>query len=416
MNNLKDKSLLLIYDGSNAVYQNWLGAFVAYHAVKYSCDTINIDGLDDTVTTDQVWTLVSALTANSYDKIIVTAAISDGGGSESINYDTLGLLRGLLKTSAQTTAVESGTTTAGAVNSATLEVTSTVSAANDYYNNLWFVSTGGTGAANVVKYCLDYTGATKVLEVGGANWTSPSNDTTYNIYNETNILVAQDPALLVSTALKYNSKASTYGDLALVWDFVCYNSTTGVTNPYPLLIHVLASPLYYLKTGTASAGAATSFTTSGMTANQYVGKFAFIISGTGAGQWAKIASNTTTVVTCEKFNNINDLYLPNYYNVPDAGGTAWTTNPDNTSVFYIIDGSYEILFNAFFQLFAKSFLYDITNSTQQALFTRLIDFDYKLRDNTTWSGSTTQDPTAIEEMIYRGLSIYKGILKSAAIT
>ena len=69
-------------------------------------------------------------------------------------------------------------------------------------------------------------------------------------------------------------------------------------------------------TGTATAGAATTLTTTGTTwaTNQWANSQVRIVSGTGAGQIRTIASNTGTVLTVS---------------------ASWTTNPDATSAFQI---------------------------------------------------------------------------------
>lgn len=71
-------------------------------------------------------------------------------------------------------------------------------------------------------------------------------------------------------------------------------------------------------TGTATAGASTTMTDSGggWTTNQHAGRAVVILSGTGAGQSRRIASNTSTVLTVT---------------------VAWSTNPDATSVYAIRD-------------------------------------------------------------------------------
>lgn len=48
---------------------------------------------------------------------------------------------------------------------------------------------------------------------------------------------------------------------------------------------------------TASAGTSTTVTTTGLTASAHVGRYLKIKSGTGLGQWRRITSNTTTVIT-----------------------------------------------------------------------------------------------------------------------
>lgn len=77
-------------------------------------------------------------------------------------------------------------------------------------------------------------------------------------------------------------------------------------------------------TGTATAGGASTLTNSAKawTTNQWTNYQIRIVSGTGAGQIRTIASNTGTVITV---------------------GTAWTTQPDATSV-YSIEGNDNFLY------------------------------------------------------------------------
>jgi len=75
---------------------------------------------------------------------------------------------------------------------------------------------------------------------------------------------------------------------------------------------------------TATAGSATTISTSGLTASAYVGYILYIKSGTGAGASAVITANTTTLITVEAF------YKPN-----TSGTLITTVTPDNTSVFGI---------------------------------------------------------------------------------
>jgi hypothetical protein len=74
-----------------------------------------------------------------------------------------------------------------------------------------------------------------------------------------------------------------------------------------------------LDSGTASAGAALALTDSSKnwTVNGYTNKVVKLTGGTGSGQVRNIVSNTDTILTVDK---------------------AWTTNPDNTSEYSIIDG------------------------------------------------------------------------------
>ena len=71
-------------------------------------------------------------------------------------------------------------------------------------------------------------------------------------------------------------------------------------------------------TGTATAGGSLTLTDTAKawTTNAQANRAVVISSGTGAGQHRNIASNTATVLTVD---------------------SAWTTNPDATSVYKIVD-------------------------------------------------------------------------------
>ena len=77
-------------------------------------------------------------------------------------------------------------------------------------------------------------------------------------------------------------------------------------------------------TGTATAGAGSTITNTGKNwnTNQWANYQIRIVSGTGAGQIRTISSNTATVITV---------------------ATAWTTQPDNTSV-YSIEGNDDFIY------------------------------------------------------------------------
>lgn len=69
--------------------------------------------------------------------------------------------------------------------------------------------------------------------------------------------------------------------------------------------------------GTASAGASTTLTDSGIgwTADAYIGSYVWVYGGTGIGQIREITDNTTEILTVDR---------------------AWDTNPDSTSTYRIL--------------------------------------------------------------------------------
>jgi hypothetical protein len=81
----------------------------------------------------------------------------------------------------------------------------------------------------------------------------------------------------------------------------------------------------YPVSGTATAGAATTLTDTGksLTTDAWLGKILVIIAGTGVGQTRNIISNTATEFTVN----------------------AWTTNPDNTSQYVVVDEAWRVLGN-----------------------------------------------------------------------
>lgn len=76
--------------------------------------------------------------------------------------------------------------------------------------------------------------------------------------------------------------------------------------------------------GTATAGGASTLTCAGKSwsVDGYAGKQVVIADGTGGGQTRRIASNTATELTV---------------------ALAWDTQPNATSVFYIVDETYRVI-------------------------------------------------------------------------
>ena len=95
-----------------------------------------------------------------------------------------------------------------------------------------------------------------------------------------------------------------------------------------------------VETATATAGGASTLddTNQSWTANEHVGRALRIVSGTGAGQVRDIASNSATQITV---------------------ATAWTTQPDATSVYEIREN----LHIAFYDAGGSPRLLAVTNET-----------------------------------------------------
>lgn len=88
----------------------------------------------------------------------------------------------------------------------------------------------------------------------------------------------------------------------------------GASNNFQVTVHVYTP----VSKGTATAGSATTLTDSSKAwaVDAWVGYSLYITAGTGAGQQRVVRSNTATVLTLS---------------------TAWTTNPDATSLYAVVD-------------------------------------------------------------------------------
>jgi len=136
-------------------------------------------------------------------------------------------------------------------------------------------------------------------------------------------------------------------------------------------------------TGTATAGGATTLTNTAKnwTTNQWANSQVRIVSGTGAGQIRTIASNTATVLTVS---------------------SAWTTNPDATSV-YSIEGNDDFLYytgNAS----VNFYIYQISTNTWSTLNSRASLASTGMSANWIWGATETEWTT--ENTIKNGRYIY----------
>lgn len=428
MNNLNEKDVLIIYDGSNAKWRDYLGAWLAYQATEFSATLIDVDGLDDSVGTDEISDEVVKQSDNSFDYIFVTCAISDTGGSESMSYDTLATTWQKLKTSARGTALDTGTAQAAGSDTTHTELATGASTSNDYYNTMLIYTDGASSGSAQYKIVLDYIGSTLIAELGGAAQTATDGDG-YTVYPMTNLVIGQDPSYILSGSYKYDSDITTYQSAhsaypipTIVWDNIRTSATSGYTNFYPKMIHTLSDINFYKGFGTASSGSTTTLVDSGIgwTVNEHAGRYVFIYEGTGAGQFAAISENDTDTLTCQYFNNKDKDGYPNYHNVYDGGETTWTS-PDGTSDYFIIDGFYEILHNVYYQLYIKSFLNDLTDTNMQEIIENLVDksgllsYSGNLYDSER-QGAPIQDQDQLDTALDRGLALFKGVVVSAALT
>lgn len=434
MNKFDGKKVLVIHNSTNAYYQEHLSAWIA----KLSCDDVTyIDGanLNDNAGTHAVLDLVAAKTDNTYDYVLVTTAISDAGGSNVVRLNTLAEAFKKLKTTSYGDVIITDTLQAG-TGVGTLVLNTGASTSNDTYNGCYVYTDGGVSGTAQVAYVYDYTGGGLSVDVGGADLTVDPAGDDYSVYEGTNIFVMQDPNLGVAAATyKYWVKSATATDSALVWDFIHSDEddykTSGTVNIPPVIVHNVSLWHNFIYSGTA-AGAQTTTTLgdSGATwtTNAYAGMYVYIISGTGAGQYAQITSNSTTVLTCEDFSYIGKK----------TKGSTWATTPGaGSSVYRIVQGISEVFKDVLTQFGIKAVLYSLTDSWAAEVAQALLDDNGKIKDNDLYGAGeppvqnltylgdfrdieygkkadmNKKDKATLFEI---GAAIYIGTLKSIALT
>lgn len=192
-------------------------------------------------------------------------------------------------------ALHSGTMQAGSAGT-TAVLASGASSSNDYYNNSLLVIVSGTGAGQS-QYISDYTGASRTCTMNGTWVTTPDNTSVY--------------AILPGGTIPGASAPSAADNAAAVWNALVASYTAAGS---------FGERLQPIRRNTAQAGAAGSITldaSASATTDFYKYQQVYLISGTGAGQARQITAynGTTKVATVDP---------------------AWTTAPDNTSVFMLL--------------------------------------------------------------------------------
>lgn len=351
---------------------------VEVYRKKYDAiDIIEVSALDDSVGTDSVGDLIRALTNDSYDEAYIMTTVTDGGGASGVmNYDSFAAIRNKMKTASKGTEIATGTSQAGGSTS-TIKLAAGSSAVDDFYNGYILDCTGGTGAANVDKTILDYTGSSLVAEVGGATFTDPGADTTYVIYD-------------VSTYIK--TMATTGGkSVALqAWEASYPNITP------PLVIHYTGTYNFTEDYGTAAAVAAGTLTlkaapkntgarvaTAERTTNDHFNSmYAYIYSSTtGARQYRQISDFVGSSLVCTLASN-------------------WTVTPTGTVVYRVVDQVADIYADVQCEFFLKTLMYDLTDATVLSYYDKLLDNNGKL--STLTSGAPEQDLDFLSEMRIKG--------------
>ena len=191
--------------------------------------------------------------------------------------------------------MRSATAQAGTATTVTLDASA--SSSDDAYNNMQIEIVSGTGAGNK-EFITDYNGTTKVATVSGWTLANPSSDSVFVIRGFGTLPGASAPT------------AAQVADA--VWDEPRADHTSSGS---------FGEFLQPIRIATAQAGGASTITldaSASSTNDLYQYNIVRILSGTGAGQSRQISG----YVGSSKVATVS---------------IAWITQPDNTSVFVLLE-------------------------------------------------------------------------------
>lgn len=256
---------------------------------------------------------------------------------------------------------ETGTST-GSNSGTTLIQTGKSWTTNQWANYVLYISGGtGVGQARIIG-----SNSSNTLTLNTSWYTIPDNTSTYTITPQGPILLYGSNTFAAGSNTQFMAETSTVVIDANSWSYKFFNlagtvkwrqqgsgfGSFGAYNNQSKIVNDVNGKI----TGTATSGASTTLTDSGAswTTNQWTGYTVSITSGTGSGQSRIVSSNTATALT-----------------VP-----AWTTNPNNTSVYeihgnfsagFVFSDSGNVSLDTFFGATSSqyaSFISNVTFSTE----------------------------------------------------
>jgi hypothetical protein len=344
--------------------------------MKYPGETIiDIAGLDQTA----ISALIAALVAATYDEIFVFTPVAETHAAGNFIDQQIADLFPYMTTAGKGTVVTADTATAG--DNATITLNTGASTVTGTYVDMIISITGGTGVGEVGRI-KTYVGSTLVATKYTPNWTAAPLDNTseYEIYS---------PAIREY----YDLTVANYDGVYQAWN----NMFSGIVPPQ-VIQYVMrdvtagnpAGTRWAYAKGTATAGAATTITHTGaFVASAHIGQYVYIASGTGAGQYRKILSNTANALTIS------------------TGTTNWTTNPSTDSVYWVLPSMTELFHPEYFLLWVRTYGKNFTIGDIWRTWVELIDANGNLRAGKVEAGkSTYQIQETITDVLEIGKHIY----------
>lgn len=339
------KSILIAY--TTATADSLLAAAQHYVYAKAAGATVTLYDITGVSTGNITTWAGTTLVDNTYDEIYLDCLCDTTAASATVDCAQQYLLRAKLKTGNQGT-LSALHTNADTFSSNTIGLTG-LGWVVDAYKNAWVMIYSGTGAEQIATVASN---TATVATIWGTFSTTP--DATSDFYTITGMKLFMCGVAHTTTAYK-SIKSIT----ELAWAAVYPSNTV------PLIGSFLGGePGYALYTSTSTTLAAGTLTCSTASADWttdcFKGMYCQIYSAsTNSYQYAKIASNSTTVLT---------LTL-------DDATHYWSRHltPTGNAVFKIVGTLSEVFNDLYIKYYILTYLSDLTSSTVLAEYVDLMD-------------------------------------------
>ncbi len=373
---------LVLYDATEA--DQILSAWQIKVKYDNGTDTVtfkDVSALNDTTGTDAIGTYIGTLTDGTYTNCYILCQLTDTGSTGQMNYDTFAAIRAKMITASQGTLIASGTSPGTGATTAKVNLLPADQQANDYYNDMIAVLTVNPVTATP-KGIIDYVNSSNLAEFGGAALSGATDNTTvYNIYDVSSTIqfFYSDTVGTVAGNTTFDSDGK--GLSLQVFESLWSNLDD------PLIVHYTSLKNLARDAGTATAGAAGTITIAG-TATAYSrvpdasrandifnDEYIYLIQSIGGSETG-----------ANQYRTVSDYVLSTEV---VSVSTNWTTNPDNTSVYRIVQDENEVFYDAYLDYYIYTYLRDITDNDQYDIVKKLMNNNGQI--NTQPSGAPDQD-------------------------
>jgi len=353
-----------------------LSAWYKYEKVLgYSVTTKDTYGVS---AADLLTYVETTATQDSYTRIALCSLTeATGTTAGKIKKDTIAAMRQMLVTASKGTTIISGTAASNAV-ATEVVFAAGASTEDDTYNNKYLeITATATPLIRRGRNITDYVGSTLTATI--LTTTAVTTSSTYVVFTHTHVDVIGD-----ADSTKLASKVA--------WETLFPSTRT------PMLLTLMGGSGTGFQTCrnlVKNASAITSKTvttdTGVFTLNEFTDGDFYIAAETattGAGQIAKITSNTANAIT----------------------HASWDYLPTGTLGYSIWQGKQFVLYNKYLPLAIKTYLYDSAVTANLALYASLVDRYGDLIANAS-AVNTFQDLAALDELALKGRHIFEAQAK-----